>query len=325
MKYETEKRELEISRKNQQLQQKSSFLLLTLISLSGLVIIGLLGLYNLIKKRKLNHILRRQNSEIRKQRQKIISSINYAKRIQNSILMPEEELKTFFDDGFIYFRPKDIVSGDFYWFHRAGEKILIASIDCTGHGVPGAFMSLIANNKLRKVVDEIGIEDPAAILSKVNAEIIESLHQDLDYATTHDGMEMSLCVVDRHLRKVSFAGAHNGALLLEHDGFTEMKADNQSIGGSLSLKPIKAGSSLFRTVDYSYHEGALLYMFTDGFMDQFGGDQKKKLNKSKFKEVLEHLNTEGLTKAKEMCDRFLQDWRAGQPQLDDILLIGVRL
>lgn len=324
-KYESEKREKEIAEKSAELiQQRASeanqrkvFLIVGI----SIMIVLLVLVWSIIKKRNTNRILNQQNCEINNQRRKIISSINYARKIQNSILIPEQQIRRFLPESFVFFQPKDIVSGDFYWFTEIGDRFILATIDCTGHGVPGAFMSLIANAKLNKVVNEKRIYDPGLILSEVHHEIYRSLNQSSEENDrSQDGMDMSLCVIDQKERTISFAGAQNGIVLVNKGTAHEVKADNYSIGGHFFMK-----RATFTTKTIPYHHGTYLYMFTDGFVDQFGGEENKKLNKQRFNQMLIALSETGLGKAKASMSEHFSAWKGDNEQIDDILVIGARL
>ncbi|MBL7944215.1 MAG: SpoIIE family protein phosphatase [Flavobacteriales bacterium] len=326
MKYETEKRTLQMARLDQENKQKSSMIRVTMIGIFALVLLVGLILYFLAKNRKVNDLLTKQNAEINRQKQKVMASINYAKRIQDSILIPESELNRYFADSFIYFKPRDIVSGDFYWFYREGSRVTIASVDCTGHGVPGAFLSLIASNKLRKVIGELGSYDPARVLKRLDEEIVISLNQDKNFGISHDGMEIGLSVIDTEARTITFAGSGSGAYVVGGEGkCEELKATTMALGGSAAYRDLNHSKKYFQNMVYHYQSGDHLFMYTDGLMDQFGGPENRKLNKSGFRKLIASLSRDGLHRAKENCDRILREWMGGTKQLDDILLIGVKL
>lgn len=325
-KYESEKTEKELAEKEamlieQQINEDFKSRIFIIIILC-FIIVAVILLVSYLKGRKTNHILNQQNAEINDQRHKIISSINYAKKIQNSILIPEKQIRRFLPESFVYFKPKDIVSGDFYWFSQIGDKCILATIDCTGHGVPGAFMSLIANAKLNKVVNEKRIYDPGLILSEVHHEIFKALNQEESKSSAQDGMDMSLCVIDQVNKQISFAGAQNSIYLINDHEAKEIKADSYSIGGNLYST---LGSASFNTKNIPYEQGTCLYMFTDGYVDQFGGTENKKLNKSRFKEMLINLSSNGLSQAKLGVEQYFQNWKGSNKQIDDVLLIGTRL
>ncbi|NQX92096.1 MAG: tetratricopeptide repeat protein [Flavobacteriales bacterium] len=325
-KYESEKREKEHAeteallaeqKTNERFQKK-----LFLVIIATVFLVALILLISFLKKKKTNFILNQQNSEILEQRRKIISSINYAKKIQNSILIPENQIRRFLPESFVYFKPKDIVSGDFYWFSQIGDKFIIATIDCTGHGVPGAFMSLIANAKLNKVVNEKRIYDPGLILSEVHHEIFAALHQKDKSSAAQDGMDMSLCVIDQKAKQIHFAGAQNSIFLVHEENAREIKADSYSIGGSYYSQ---SASANFNTKTIRYDNGTYLYMYTDGYLDQFGGAENKKLNKTRFRDILLDLSRKGLQQAKLGVDQYFHSWKGNNKQIDDILIIGAKL
>ena len=326
-KYNSEKQEKELAEMRATIVEREALKKaqdrVTIISAVCLVIILAMMIISLVRKKKTNRLLNNQNHEISYQRQKILSSINYAKKIQNSILTPEQEIRQYLPESFVYFKPKDIVSGDFYWFSGNDEKIIIATIDCTGHGVPGAFMSLIANSKLNKVVNELRIQEPSEILKQVHEEIVISLNQSGN-DSAQDGMDMSLCVIDKVNKSIRFAGAQNPIYIVDSDDVREIKADNLSIGGTVLSHKLN-GSFKFTTKEVTYNEGDHLFMFTDGYMDQFGGETNKKLNKSKFKSLMGDLAIKNLNNAKMHVEAFLEEWRGQCPQVDDILIIGAKL
>lgn len=327
-KYQTEKSEKELAEiqalmaqkeANQAAQDRVS----VIIAICILIVIAMMVI-SLRRKKKTNRVLNTQNIEINSQRQKILSSINYAKKIQNSILTPEQDIRRSLPESFVYFKPKDIVSGDFYWFADKGDKIIISTIDCTGHGVPGAFMSLIANSKLNKVVNELRIEEPSEILGAVHKEIVDSLNQASNIESAQDGMDMSLCVIDKTRGVLKFAGAQNSIYIVDQGKVKEIKADSLSIGGTILSNKLN-GAFQFNTKEVPFKEGNQLFMFTDGYMDQFGGDSNKKLNKSKFKQLIHSLSQDSLTEAKTKFEDYLKSWMGPNPQVDDILIIGAQL
>ncbi|MCB0761234.1 MAG: tetratricopeptide repeat protein [Flavobacteriales bacterium] len=326
--YESEKRERELAEVTAQMaaseaNKKARDRVYLVIGVSILLIIVML-IGSLIRKKRTNRLLNTQNLQITQQRQNILASINYAKKIQNSILIPEERIRQFLPESFVYFQPKDIVSGDFYWFEEIDNKLILATVDCTGHGVPGAFMSLIANDKLNKVVHEKGILEPSEVLTQVHREIVNSLNQEHGTDNSQDGMDMSLCVIDRSDRSIAFAGAQNPIFLVRDNQVEEIKADNLSLGGTVLSQKLN-GSFRFSTKKLYFEEGTALFMFTDGYIDQFGGEQNKKLNKSLFKNLILNTCQESFDKAKNSLDSYFATWRGDNPQIDDVLIIGARL
>ena len=301
-------------------QNKSRLTTTILVSVLLLLVCGAI-FYAFYKKRAINGVLSLQNEKIQQQRQKIISSINYAKKIQQSTLPTEDDFESIFDEAFIYFKPKDIISGDFYSYQQIDNKTYIAAIDCTGHGVPGAFMSLIANAKLNKVVNEQGISDPIQILTHLHHEIRNALNQDGDVnENMQDGVEMSICAIDNLHNIIEFAGAGSNIMIQTSDGIVEHKGQLPGIGGNLIGENTQA-----ETIKIPYQKGEVLFLFSDGYYDQIGGKEGKKLNKKKFKDVLKRVTEMGLKYGKLTCDAYISEWRMFEPQTDDMMVIGIRL
>lgn len=323
-KYETEKQETMIARQEQELSKKSLQFRIVFILGIAVLAISCISIYNLVRKRRMNKLLSNQNDEIKSQRQKIISSIDYARRIQRSILPSEEVVKSFFPQSFVYFRPRDIVSGDFYWMRQIENKILVAIADCTGHGVPGAFMSVIANSKLNTVVDVHGKRDPGDILHCVHKEIVNMLNQRDSLGNAQDGMDISLCLIDTEERTIEFSGANNSIMLMHQNELNEFKAVPLSLGGVAHAKSYKVANP-FQTEVIRYQEGDYLFMYTDGMLDQLGGAENKKFNKERFRGLLRQLQAMHLNRAIVTCDAFVSQWRMNNAQTDDILLFGTKL
>lgn len=324
-KYETDRMQREIQEQGNTLAENkiwiSSIFFIACTILGGFIVV----LYFLKRNRKLNRVLKFQNSQISLQRQKIISSITYAKKIQQSTLPKEREFSNLFKESFIYFKPKDIISGDFYAFHQIDGKIYVAAIDCTGHGVPGAFMSLIANTKLNRVLNELNERDPGRILNMMHQEIMEALQQEKSEDNAQDGMEMSLCVIDSANQKIQFAGAGNSILIVNNDEVKEYKGGPLGIGGNYAKYTQQNRVSLFETQEISYAEKDTLLMYSDGFYDQIGGPDNKKLNKARFRSFIQSITSGNLSIASVECEKYISSWKMKQPQTDDMMLIGIRL
>ncbi len=295
---------------------------------------------NFQQKKKANLLLEKQSNEISMQKSEIEAksklieqksleteqSIQYARRIQHAILPPKEEINQYLQDYFILYKPKDIVSGDFYFFsdRRVDEnKVYIASVDCTGHGVPGAFMSMIGYEKLKDAVDLAN--QPGAILSELNKGVKIALRQSSDATSTRDGMDLALCCIPIKNKKdtttISYAGANRPLWIVKKDSneVEEIKATKVAIGG------LTQDSQVFEQHDVELNKGDTIYLFSDGYADQFGGPKKKKLMTGKFKEII--LNIQGLSIAdqhKHLND-FIDDWMKNSEQVDDILVIGVKI
>jgi len=255
-----------------------------------------------------------KSKEIEEKNRDITASIRYAERIQMAMLPPEDSL----EQTFVLFKPKDIVSGDFYWMHDNGDYQFIAAVDCTGHGVPGAFMSIIGFNSLTKIVREYGITRPSAILDQLNIEVTRSLLQRGEKAIT-DGMDLALVAYHKKDHTVQFAGAYN-PLVIVRDGKAEtIKADRFPIG----MEYQKARP--FTNHDVEVISGDMIYLFSDGFSDQFGGSSGKKFKVVSLKNAFSAIYRMGMKEQKDYLEELLYDWMGDQPQVDDILVIGTRV
>jgi serine phosphatase RsbU (regulator of sigma subunit) len=256
-----------------------------------------------------------QKEELAQKNKDITDSIRYAKRIQFAIL-PEHSP---FPDTFILFKPKDIVSGDFYWFTEANGKEYFSAVDCTGHGVPGAFMSIIGHNSLTKIVREYGILEPGKILTQLNKEVIATLHQRSDSGDVYDGMDLALVAYDKKEKCIEFAGAFNPLYLVRNGEILETKSDKVSIGRS----------SFNTSVEFTNHRldiqaGDTVYLFSDGYADQFGGELMKKFKYKNLKELILRIQPETMDKQRILLDQTIEDWKGEVEQVDDILVVGRR-
>lgn len=249
----------------------------------------------------------------------ITDSITYAKRIQSAKLPDKNEIKKALPNSFVLFKPKDIVSGDFYYFHKNNSSVFIASADCTGHGVPGAFMSMIGSEKLDDALTHSA--DTSEILAHLNKGIKISLKQSDSDESTRDGMDIALCSVDTDNSIVKYAGA-NRPLWIIRNGLTaveEIKATKKAIGG------FTEDNQHFDTHVIQLQQGDTFYISTDGYADTFGGQENKKLTTKRFKEILLSIQDKSMKDQELHLDNFVENWKAGTEQVDDILVIGVRL
>ncbi len=298
----------------------------------GCIILVLVAVFVFIKVRERNLIREKQilekkvvertaevvqkSKEIEEKNKDITASIRYAKRIQKAILPPEDSLS----DTFILFKPKDIVSGDFYWLHLTDSKQIIAAVDCTGHGVPGAFMSLIGHNSLNKIIKEYGFTEPAAILDQLNDEVSGTLSQQSDDDEVKDGMDLALIVYDSKKREIQYAGAYNPLYLIRDGELTEIKANRFSIGRSSIVVGRKFTNHTIKVA-----KGDIFYLFSDGYADQFGGVHGKKFKTRTLKELLLSIQHMSINEQKEHLNKTIEEWRGDLPQIDDIIFIGMRI
>jgi serine phosphatase RsbU (regulator of sigma subunit) len=257
-----------------------------------------------------------QKEELAQKNKDITDSIRYAKRIQFAILPPVLP----FDDTFILFKPKDIVSGDFYWLMVTGDLEFLAAVDCTGHGVPGAFMSIIGYNSLNKIVKEHKIYKPSDILDRLNYEVIDNLQRtDSEGGAIQDGMDMSLICYNKKTKLLQFAGAFNPLWMVRDGVLEEIKADRFPIGRA-KLETEKK----FTNIEIQIQKGDTFYFFSDGYADQFGGDSGKKFKSKPMKELVLALQEFPMNKQRDVLEGALETWRGDIEQVDDILVIGRR-
>lgn len=256
--------------------------------------------------------------------QNLTDSINYATRIQAAMIPTEKVLRTVISDAFVYFRPKDLVSGDFYWMHQRDDKIFIAVVDCTGHGVPGAFMSIIGIDLLRNIVAGQKIDNPALILEELSSELDQTLrkndHNLLDPESIRDGMDMAICVLNTKEMTMQFAGAVNGIYLVSDNKLENYKGDRVVIGRTIDGKVPE-----YSCKDVPISRGDMVYMFTDGYVDQFGGSDHKKFKHLRFRHLLLNIHELSTEDQKSVLHQKFEEWRGEGEQTDDILVLGFRI
>lgn len=283
---------------------------------------------------KLNAIVEERTAEVVAQKEEIehqkeivdeknkdiLDSIQYAKHIQNTILPNNEFIQSRFKDAFVMFKPKDIVSGDFYWVKEKKGKMLFAAVDCTGHGVPGAFVSIVGNNGLNRAINEFDLIQPAAILDKLTELVEESFAQQGEN-DVKDGMDIALCVWDPKTNVLEYAGANNPLWIIrngeEGPEIMETKADKQPIGAFDMRKP-------FTNHTYNLQDGDRVFLFSDGYPDQFGGPKGKKFKYKPLKQLLSKLNGSSMEEHHQSLDKSFMEWMGEYEQIDDVCIIGVQ-
>lgn len=338
--YEHMQREREVALLNEQSARQQAenrrqrVLLISMVLIFFLVLVfSLLIVKQYNDKRKANIrleeqnvLLEERNTEIQTQRDRIFeqneeitASITYASRIQQAILPPDGSFSSK-PDHFILFRPRDIVSGDFYWIHERDDYIAWMAADCTGHGVPGAFMSMLGTAFLNEIVSTMKELDTSSILSELKANVIKSLHQTGEVGTSQDGMDVALCLLNTQTNKLQFSGAYNDLIVIRQGELMEVKADKMPIGVA------KDKSDRFSKEEIQVQEGDCLYVFSDGYVDQFGGERGKKFMKKRFKELLLQIHEKPMQQQQKILDQTLLDWMADEyEQIDDIIVIGLRV
>jgi serine phosphatase RsbU (regulator of sigma subunit) len=272
------------------------------------------------EKRVLEAIVAERTKELQQKNEDITSSIQYARRIQQAIIFPK--ITSFlreFPDSFVFFRPKDIVSGDFFWYGKKGNRRYFAAADCTGHGVPGAFMSIIGNNLLEKAIIEYDITDPHEILTHLDQDVKASLNQQGRKDDTFDGMDIALCAIDEGSDELLYAGAYRPLFLLRQGELIQTKATRGSIGGS-QIKQEKK----FVTERIKIQRGDTFYIFSDGITDQFGGPLNRKFSTSKLQSTLKDIQVQTMFEQEIFFEKLMDEWLEGYSQIDDIILTGIR-
>ncbi|MBL4657249.1 MAG: tetratricopeptide repeat protein [Flavobacteriales bacterium] len=335
-KAELEKKAAEVERKN----------LIAAGLVGGLVFLAAIAFLILARyqqKKKANNQLEQQNAEITQQKEEITGqkvelerssrqitdSIDYAKRIQSALLSSEAKIRTILPESFILFKPKAVVSGDFYWVKEQQDRVFFAAADCTGHGVPGAFMSIISNNVLNGITTENVSATPGEILKRASDEIIYRL-QDKESQVVKasdgtktewevkDGMDIALCALNKSTLQLQYAGAHNPLYIIRNGELIEYRGDRLFIGNTTD-------ETVFKTHDIQLQKGDMLYVFSDGFPDQRGGPAGKKFYYQPFQAMLLEIHQHGMDQQQEHLDKVINDWIGGKEQIDDILIFGVRV
>lgn len=268
-----------------------------------------------------NNSLQEAYLEIEEQKKHIEDSIHYARRIQMAILPPEDNVKELIPDSFILNMPKDIVSGDFYWLTKANDKIMVAAVDCTGHGVPGAFMSIVGFNQLNYIINTKGITRPSEVLNAMNQGVTKTLRQTRVSSAVRDGMDICLISIDKENQIIEYAGAYNPLYIFHNNNkFSKIEADKSPVGGYIGEKLIS-----FKNHEYAYSKGDMIYLFSDGYADQFGGVEDTKFMLKRFKDLLQKIHNEPVEEQKLILYKTHKEWKGDGYQVDDILIIGIRL
>jgi len=331
--FDKKQREQEFQRQQEKRRQmfRTAFILIALVFVTILAVV----MYRSYKiKQKDNILLAQQKEEIaaqrdlvtqqrdqiQKQKEEITDSIHYASRIQNAILPPENFRQQIMHEHFILYKPRDIVSGDFYWITHRNGKVVVTGADCTGHGVPGAFMSMLGVSFLNEIVNKEEVLHADQILNRLREQVIRSLHQTGKEGENKDGMDISLMVLDEHSLEMEFAGAYNPCYIIRQEEVMELKADRMPIG-IYSEK----GEQAFSSQKFQLQKGDAIYLASDGYEDQFGGPEGKKLKAKTFKDTLIKIHDKPMTEQRDYLDNFIEQWRKGYDQVDDILVIGMRI
>ncbi|MDZ4666168.1 MAG: tetratricopeptide repeat protein [Bacteroidota bacterium] len=319
--------DLEIANQQAQIKQERTFRYGLYIGL--IVMVAFAGfIFNRFKvTQKQKNIIDGQRQEVINQKniieekqKEIVDSINYAKRLQEAIMPTKQAIDVCFEDNFIFYRPKDIVAGDFYWMETRGELVYIAAADCTGHGVPGALVSVVCSNALNRSVLEFGMKEPGEILDKTRELVVETFEKSTK--DVKDGMDISLCCINKRTNEFMWAGANNPLWVIKTQDtsseFLELKPTKQSVGKTDAPVP-------FKTHHLKLQKGDLIYMFTDGYADQFGGMKGKKFKYKQLQETVVSIRELLLPKQMIIIEQKFNEWKNALEQVDDILIIGIRV
>jgi serine phosphatase RsbU (regulator of sigma subunit) len=326
------KKDLELLTKNQAIKdleiKRQKFMNYGLLALVLLIVIFVFFILKSLKENKrINAELNAKNNKVEEQHaiieeknKDIIDSINYAQRLQQILLPAEEEFKQALPASFLFFEPKDIVSGDFYFIEKGSDFVLVAVVDCTGHGVPGAIMSMVANNLLNKVVREQQLTEPAKILEAVNKELYFSLKQNVSEKTAYDGMDISICMYYPSKMELHFSAANNSVYIIRNKQFIELKPDKMGLGKSAFESKFKFTQQIIQV-----EKNDMVYMGSDGYADQFGGGKGKKMMKKNMQTLfleIAHLPT--FEQGKIVKENF-NNWKGTLGQVDDVTMLGFRV
>lgn len=259
-----------------------------------------------------------QRSELQLRNKDLTDSLNYARRIQAALLPSEHHIRRIFPDYFIYYRPKHIVSGDFYWFSERDDKYFIAAADCTGHGVPGALMSMIGLELIHKIINDMKVDDSDQVLLTMNRELESAFFkEESGKPIIKDGIEMSICIIDKKTRVMEFSGAFLPVYIVRDDKLIEIKGDKKNVVQSFAMVS-------FNRSTFTLQEGDLLYLFSDGYADQFGGPENKKFMYRRLRHILLTISKYPLPDQQRILDETIDSWMEDHDQIDDMMILGVR-
>ena len=256
--------------------------------------------------------------KIQEQNINITDSIHYASRIQRALLTPHDELNKLLPSYFILNKPKDIVSGDYYWVSNIENGVIVAVADCTGHGVPGAFMSILGISFLNEIVNNSETIVASQILDELREQLIRTLHQSGEKDEAKDGMEVALCVVDFENNKLQYSGAFRPLYLIRNSELNEIKGDTMPIG--LYEDEITS----FQNQEFQFKENDIIYMFSDGYVDQLGGPKRKTFRSKNFKQLLLNIHQKPLEEQEAILEKEYEEWKLDMEQIDDIMVMGIR-
>ena len=313
----------EIITKADKIEEQKSIIWLSILFLLIVSALGIMAYRSYRLKNAANILISVQKEEIEEQHdaleeqhREITDSINYAKRIQDAILPPLSLVHQHIPDSFILYQPKDIVAGDFYWMEKVDDNIIFAAADCTGHGVPGAMVSVVCHNAMNRSVREFKLIEPSKILDKTRDIVVETFEK--GHEDVRDGMDIALCTINKKTKKLFFSGANNGLYFIRNGELTQYKPDKQPIGKYDDAKP-------FTQHEIDLEKGDVIYTFSDGYPDQFGGEKGKKYMYKKFRDLLLSIHHKPMEEQHQLLVDSFENWRGNLEQVDDVCIIGVKI
>lgn len=328
-----EEKRFEIDSLNYEINEKTSFInsqgtfLGVFMGIAGIAIFAIMSLIVTIREKKQinrnleekNNLIKKQFAELKQKNKEITDSIKYAKRIQDAILPSSIEITEAYPNSFIYYKPKDIVSGDFYWLTEKNEKIFFVTADCTGHGVPGALMSMLGVSYLNEIINEKNFSKTSDIMNELKKSIINSLGKNDTNEGMKDGMDMVIYTLDKKNLKLSYSAANNGLYIIRNNEIIKLSADKLSV----SAGPME--HLLFNEFVFDLQLGDFIITYSDGFADQFGGPKGKKFKYKQLQELLIQLNSRPVSTIPSHLNSAFDKWKGGLEQVDDVLIIGVKV
>jgi len=317
LKIKTKLSEMEIKQNKKIISQQKKITYILIIGISVVILLAVFLLKLFLNKKKMNKILRESKKEIEQKNIHITKSITYASKIQQALLPNETCFKENFKDYFIIFKPRDIVSGDFYYMQKINDYLLFAAVDCTGHGVPGAFMSMLGTSFLNNIVRKQEVTSSAQVLNLMREDVKRSLRQTGKKGEQKDGMDMVLCAYNIKTSELQFAGAHNSLILIRNNELVEYKGDRMPIGIHRKEKESFTNNTL------KIEKGDKIYLYSDGFQDQMGGEANKKYKAKRFKQLLLETSKLDVKTQKERIEEEFEQWKANYKQIDDIVILGI--
>lgn len=325
-KNEADSLHIALADKSEFIDSQEKFLTIFMV-VSGIALFALMSLIvTIIQKKKINKDLENKNSlvklhvaQLKQKNKEITDSINYAKRIQNAILPSRNDIKSKLPDSFVYYRPKDIISGDFYWLTEIDSKIYFVTADCTGHGVPGALMSMLGITYLNQIINEKNILQPSKILDELKSSIINSLTTSDNGDSLKDGMDITIYSIDKENLKLHYSAANNGLYIIRDKEIIKLDPDKQPVGSNPKQ------NLPFTNFSFDLKPKDFIITYSDGFPDQFGGPKGKKYKYKQLQELLLELNQKPTDSIPLLLNSIFEKWKGKLEQVDDVLIVGVRV